>query len=142
LLLDRFNANTTFTIDLAEFERAFIAGHHPIETTFLALCYDCHGKYDRQVRPERGSRVTNPDSYLPINLVPPKPNEFKREFLRTRTAEIVITYSDGRVETKIWNAQKFDASSNVTGNVRSRPEFRNGNWQARGIREVTVRVVK
>jgi hypothetical protein len=77
---------------------------------------------------------------LPIFLVPSDPDRFKQELLRTRIAEIVTSYLDGRVETKIWKAVNFRPSSNVMGNLRSRPEFRTGKWQAAGIAKVTVRV--
>lgn len=78
---------------------------------------------------------------LPINLVPPDPEVFRQQLLRSRLAEIVTTYRDGRAETKIWRAQNFRPSSNVIGNLRSRPQFRAGQWQARGIVGVTVRVI-
>ena len=80
--------------------------------------------------------------HLPISLVPPDPDTFKKELLQSRLAEIVTTFTDGRVETKIWKAGQFRASSNVIGNLRSRPQFRAGQWQARGILHVTVRVVR
>lgn len=79
---------------------------------------------------------------LPIILVPSDPDRFKQELLRTRIAEIVTTYSDGRVETKVWRAANFRSSSSVMGNLRSRLEFRAGEWQAGGIARVTVRVVE
>jgi alkylated DNA nucleotide flippase Atl1 len=78
---------------------------------------------------------------LPITLIPPDPNQFRQQFLRTRLAEIVVTYRDGRVERKQWQGSNFSASSNVMGNLRSRPEFRAGQWQRKNIREVTVRVL-
>jgi hypothetical protein len=79
---------------------------------------------------------------LPIILIPTDPREFKRELLRTRKAEIITRYIDGREESKIWNAQDFGETSNVKGNLRSRPEFRQGNWQSRGIQDVTVRILE
>lgn len=78
---------------------------------------------------------------LPITLIPADPDEFKKEFLRSRLAEICITYRDGRVERKRWNVSNFTASSNLMGNLRSRPDLRAGQWQRKGIKEVTVRVL-
>lgn len=78
---------------------------------------------------------------LPIDIVPSNPDIFKQQLLRSRVAEIVIIYSDGRKEIKIWNAAKFSASSNVIGNLRSRSEFRSGQWQANGIVKVAVKVI-
>ncbi len=81
-------------------------------------------------------------TYLPIKLVSSDPVVFKQLLLQSRVAEIVTTYSDGRVVTKIWRAANFSWSSNVIGNLRSRPEFRAGQWQANGITMVTVRVLE
>ena len=78
---------------------------------------------------------------LPITLSPPDENDFKEQFLRSRLAEIVITYRDGRIERKKWRALNFTPSSNLMGNLRSRPDFRAGQWQRKGIREVSVRVL-
>lgn len=86
--------------------------------------------------------IQNERGYLPILLSPSDPEVFKEQLLRTRVAEIVTTYANGRVETKIWRAQNLRASSNVIGNLRSRPQFRAGQWQVRGIAKVTVKVLE
>jgi len=80
-------------------------------------------------------------THLPITLIPADPEDFRNALLRSRLGEIITTYADGRVERRIWNAPNFKASSNVIGNLRSRPEFRSGQWQAKGIERVTVRVL-
>jgi hypothetical protein len=54
---------------------------------------------------------------------------------------MVISYNDGRTERRPWDASKFSEASNVFGNLRSRPEFRQGEWQLRGIVKVHVRVL-
>lgn len=82
------------------------------------------------------------DNLLPIRLNPSDPDEFKTQLLISRLAEIKTTYSDGRVESKKWNASQFKQSSNVLGNLRSRPEYRAGNWQANHIVRVDVEVKK
>jgi hypothetical protein len=79
---------------------------------------------------------------LPIQLTPSDPDEFKTLLLISRLAEIQTTYSDGRVQSKRWNASQFKQSSNVLGNLRSRPEYRAGNWQANHIVRVDVEVIK
>jgi hypothetical protein len=84
----------------------------------------------------------NQEQFLPITLEPSDPDLFKQELLISKKAEIEIVYSDGRVEQKQWNATRFTISSNVSRNLRSRPEFRSGNWQARSIQRVHVRVKK
>jgi alkylated DNA nucleotide flippase Atl1 len=90
----------------------------------------------------RSTEITESSDHLPINLIPSDPNTFKQHLLHTRVAEIMITYRDGRVERRIWNAPNFRTSSNVIGNLRSRPEFRAGQWQAEGIAKVTVTVLQ
>jgi hypothetical protein len=93
---------------------------------------------DRRAPP---SEITERRKYLPITLIPSDADVFKEALLRSRVAEIAITYRDGRVERKTWNASNFSNSSNVIGNLRSRPKFRADQWQAEGIERVTVSVL-
>ena len=159
VLLEGFINNEIVTIDLEIFERKFVAEHDPIEKIILVLCHDCHVRYDaitysQHAYKEVGSgegviavpnTVTTHSSsggQLPIELVPPDPVVFKMELLRTRRAQITTKYDNGKEELSVWNAQDFLPSSNLLGNLRSRPKFRQGQWQARGIARVTVRVVE
>ena len=41
-----------------------------------------------------------------------------------------------------WKAERITTSSNIFGNLRSRPEFRSGNWQQNGIAKVVVQVLQ
>lgn len=154
-LLQQFTHDEIVTIDLAKFEQLFIAEHEPIERTILILCRDCHSKYDAvvvhdepSIRYETEEEDTDPvstissSSQLPIYLVPSNSATFKKELLRTRKAQIKITYLNGREQSKAWNVSNFSASSNVLGNLRSRPEFRHGRWQQLGIVKVTVEIVE
>lgn len=75
---------------------------------------------------------------LPITLEPPKEDEFRKAFMQQGEAKIHITHSDGRIETKIWKKMKLNKHSKILGNLRSRPEFRNGEWQKNGIKKVKV----
>lgn len=78
---------------------------------------------------------------LPIALEPSQSAEFRRQLLRCRRAQITTYYDDGRVEHHPWDASRFSETSNVMGNLRSRPEFRQGTWQRSGIVKVHVRIV-
>lgn len=78
---------------------------------------------------------------LPITLVPTDPDEFRRALLKSRRAEIITVYSNGEEKRRPWNAPHLSESSNVIGNLRSRPDFRAGKWQAAGIEKVIVRVI-
>ncbi|MCP4117401.1 MAG: hypothetical protein GY737_18810 [Desulfobacteraceae bacterium] len=86
--------------------------------------------------------IVNNEGFLPITIDPVNPDIFKQELLVSKRAVIETFYTDGRVEQKKWNASKFTASSNVFGNLRSRPEYRSGNWQSRSIAKVHVKVQK
>lgn len=154
LVASEYTTNEIVTIDhLGVFEEKFKAEHEPIEKSILILCRPCHRKYDAkkqtvpQIQPAANGTTLSPDSandndLLPITLAPSNPENFKKELLISRTAEIVSYYSDGRIEVRPWNASRFSASSSVMGNLRSRPEFRSGNWQSHGIAKVHVKVIK
>lgn len=154
IVLNENTHNGIATVDIGMFEDRFKEEHHPLEKSILILCRSCHKKYDSKtpqpisthqatIVPQDQSTVSvNNEGYLPIILEPSDPDIFKQELLLTKQAEIETTYSDGRVEKKPWNATKFSISSNVFGNLRSRPEYRSGNWQSRGIIKVHVKVVK
>ena len=86
------------------------------------------------------SDIANNKGLLPITLCPSDPDIFKQQLLASKTALIETSYTDGKVEQKIWNASKLSASSNVFRNLRSRPEYRSGNWQSRNIAKVHVKV--
>lgn len=79
---------------------------------------------------------------LPIELKPSSEFDFKRRLLLTKTAYITTFYKNGTNIQKVWNAHQFKETSNVIGNLRSRPEFRNGEWQKLGIEKVLVTIDK
>ena len=84
--------------------------------------------------------ATAPADALPFRFDPGPADKFKRELLRTKTAEMTIHYQDGHTVQKIWNAPNFQESSNLLGNLRSRPEFRQGEWQRSGIASVDLKI--
>ena len=86
----------------------------------------------------RQSRRAGQGSTLPITLDPEDDADFKAALLRTKEAWIEVSYSDGRKKVRRWDASRMRPSSNVIGNLRSRPEFRAGTWQNNGI--VSLRV--
>ena len=77
---------------------------------------------------------------LPITLDPMNSREFLQALLRTKEAWLEVSYDDGRKEVRRWDASRMSASSNVIGNLRSRPEFRAGRWQERGIVQVRASI--
>lgn len=80
------------------------------------------------------------NNVLPIILIPEKPNDFLRDLLRTRTAIITTYFAHKEKESKIWHANQMTETSDVIGNLRSRQEFRQGNWQESRITKVEVRI--
>lgn len=143
-LLGRRSANEVVSLDLGELEARFRSEHEPVEKAILILCQPCHTRYDTLGRRSDGERARasqRSGEILPITLDPPRPDDFKHNLLITRSAEILVYYSDGRIDRRPWKAPKFSETSNVIGNLRTRPEFRQGKWQAEGIVKVHARVV-
>lgn len=155
LLLGTIDKGDAVEVDLKQFEEAFKSEHEPFEKAILVLCTACHRKYDSPAfRPKAPSQAeTGMDEeghfsgtglvesdILPITLDPIDPSEFKDQLLKRKAAEITTFYKDGLTVTRPWIANRFAATSNVFGNLRSRPEFRQGEWQAHGIIKVHVRV--
>ena len=77
---------------------------------------------------------------LPITLDPPSPNAFRDALLRERRAWIVEIHRDGRKVERIWDARNMSLSSNVIGNLRSRPRYRRSAWKRLGIQSLVVSI--
>ena len=80
------------------------------------------------------------EAVLPITLDPPDSDDFLSAILRTKEAWIEVSYENGRREVRHWRATQMKPTSNVIGNLRSRPEFRNDAWQKSGIAGVRVSI--
>lgn len=144
LVLKDYTFEGVVTVDIGKFEQQFIEEHHPFEKSFLILCNRCHREYDSKIKtPQRAIEVQPSlnqelDDCLPITLDPSNPDDFKQKLLVTKKAVIEIHFANGNVETRSWNASRFNNSSNLFGNLRSRPDFRAGRWQKEGIVKVHV----
>ena len=88
----------------------------------------------------RRTRREGQGSTLPITLDPENSADFLAALLRTKEAWIEVSYSDGSKELRRWDASHMSPSSNVIGNLRSRPEFRSGTWQQNGIASLRVSI--
>ena len=86
------------------------------------------------------TRNAQQGAVLPITLEPPKSDNFLSALLRTKEAWIEVFYEDGKREVRHWRATQMKSTSNVIGNLRSRPEFRNDAWQKYGIASVRVSI--
>jgi hypothetical protein len=154
LLLGTSESDALVDVDLIEFEQAFKREHDPVEKAILVLCSACHRKYDTApasqiaARPvaesagEQSPRMYSAFDVLPISLDPARPDDFKAKLLERKEAVVEVLYGDGSVDCRPWNASRFSESSNLFGNLRSRPEFRQGVWQESGIVKVRVRVAE
>ena len=80
------------------------------------------------------------DPPLPITLDPPNSADFLDALLRTKEAWIEESHSDGHKEARLWYASRMQSSSNVKGNLRSRPRYRRGAWQQLGIVSIHVTI--
>ncbi|MEE3725200.1 hypothetical protein V2H21_07470 [Riemerella anatipestifer] len=135
-------------VDLIEFEQDFIESHYPLNENFKNLCKSCHRKYDKVSEQidifESESIIVNEENInydtLEIQLYPNDTDEFKELLLIHKSALIKIYYSNGTIEVKEWKANRFSENSDVIGNLRSRIEFRQGNWQKLGILKVEVEI--
>ncbi len=83
-------------------------------------------------------RAKREAAVLPITLDPAKQQDFLEALLLAGEAWIEELYADGRREVKRWDASHMSPSSGVIGNLRSRPTYRQGNWQKQGL--VSLRV--
>ena len=45
-IINKFNSNESFQVDLNQFKQEFIEEHNPIEKVIIILCKHCHRKYD------------------------------------------------------------------------------------------------
>ena len=77
---------------------------------------------------------------LPIVLEPSPASAFRTALLRQDHAWIVEIYRDGRREIRRWNAARMSESSNIIGNLRSRPRYRKGAWEQMGLKSLIVSI--
>lgn len=139
--------DTIYKIDLVKFENEFKEAHYPLDSTFKILCKSCHHKYDNSIEViedinENETNLYTADndesSVLPIELYPKNVSDFKKLLIKHKYALIHINYENGEIVTKGWKATKFNNDSDVIRNLRSRIEFRQGNWQKINIKKIEV----
>ena len=88
--------------------------------------------------PEPSPLTREGSDTLPITVDPPTPDAFREALLRERRAWVVEHHRDGRQVVRRWEASKMSASSNVLGNLRSRPRYRKGACKLLGIESLFV----
>lgn len=90
--------------------------------------------------PDSSSAFRRQRDPLPIAFDPPSPQAFKEQLLRQQRAWIVEVHRDGRRIVQPWDARNMSESSNVVGNLRSRPRYRKGAWQREGIQSLILSI--
>mgnify|MGYP000393955716 FL=1 len=76
---------------------------------------------------------------VPIILVPSDVGIFKKLLLSKKQAKIKLTFRDGHIEIKEWNARSFTEKSDVLNNIRSKTWWRKKD--SLGIIKVEVTIV-
>ena len=92
--------------------------------------------------PEPSSSSWSTADTLPITLDPPSSEAFLVALLRERRAWIVEVHRDGRKVERLWDAGNMSVSSNVIGNLRSRPRYRKQAWKRLGIQSLVVSITR
>jgi len=72
-------------------------------------------------------------------LVPSDVGIFKKLLLSKKQAKIKLTFRDGHIEIKEWNARSFTEKSDVLNNIRSKTWWREKD--SLGIIKVEVTIV-
>ena len=92
-----------------------------------------HEQYPSEVvlkEPMKGNLYRKNISY---SFRPNDLEQFKKELVRTSRAHIRIHFSDGRKETKPWNASNFTESSDLMHNINSKTWFRRNYVEKYGV---------
>jgi hypothetical protein len=141
--------NNQIDINLEQFETAFQEKHYPLDKCIKILCRKCHSEYDKKQPPTLDVEIldvslesANVDAkILEIQLDPPNKDDFRNALIKSKRANIITSFSNGKTTTSEWKAENITPNSSISGNLRSRPEFRSGNWQKNGIAKVLVQVL-
>jgi hypothetical protein len=142
--------DTLIDIDLEQFESALKEKHYPLDEFIKVLCRKCHTEYDKKQPPtldveilDKVPELTDSDAeILEIRLDPQNPDDFRNVLIKSKRANITTFFSTGETKISEWKADRITTSSNIIGNLRSRPEFRSGNWQKNGISKVLVQALQ
>jgi hypothetical protein len=82
----------------------------------------------------------NTTGKLPLEFIPNDKDVFKKLLIEKKSAKLIFHYSNGNIEEKDWIVRNFTETSNLIGNLRSRPEARKGKWQEQGIIKIVAQI--
>lgn len=77
---------------------------------------------------------------LPLEFIPNDKKLFKDLLIKNKFAKLTYHYSNGTTEEKDWIVRDFKETSNLIGNLRSRPETRKKNWKEYGIIKIVAKI--
>lgn len=132
LLIDSLKADYNETIIENVVNNLNIIIKRKVEHSFRPIVTENHEKYN--------NFSSGKSEKLPIEFVPEDKVKFKELLLQKKTAIEEFYYTDGTVQEKIWSAESFTETSNLNGNVRSRPYARKGKWKELGIAKVVYKI--
>ena len=90
------------------------------------------------IRTDAPKDMDEPDT-LPIEFEPAG-DSFRKLLLQQGEAWITEFYRNGAKKRLHWDAKNMSETSNVIGNLRSRPRYREGSWERLGIESLRVSV--
>jgi hypothetical protein len=91
-----------------------------------------------RVVPTAVPRSAQRDGSLPIEFKGVAPQRFLERFLAAGVAYIEEHYVDGQVKVRKWLVERLTAKSNLVANIRSKPQYRQGNWQDAGLAKLVM----
>ena len=118
--------------------RLFISDNNVTESIIIENIIESIDGNNLLIEDEKDNKF--PRMTLDIELIPNDPLEFKELLLKYKSAYMSIFYNDGTKEVKEWNASNMGEKSDIIRNLRSRPDFRQGNWQKLNIKRVEVEI--
>lgn len=80
-----------------------------------AMGFDTPEKVIKRLLDEVDGKTSKPE----LIFEPSDEDEFKRQLIETREAEIAIYYADGKRKISHWDAKNFSSRSNLRGNLWS-----------------------
>ncbi|MCR4562781.1 MAG: hypothetical protein K5694_06240 [Bacilli bacterium] len=92
-------------------------------TTICALRKYKEFMKDRGLYVPATHRKGTTSSKAPIDFTPSDLEVFKSELMAKKEATITWIYKNGTNSTKIWKANKIKPTTNIRGNIASRPEY-------------------
>ena len=96
--------------------------------------------FEKSIRKNNKTHSENKNNIsddLIVEFEPEDKEIFEQELKRTKKANRIIYYHDGRIVTQFWDAKNY--KTNLSGNIRSNNTIR--NWKENGIFKVKCEII-